>query len=348
MENFIKERFKSLIGNDNSIGIRDKYDVAVLVIALILNKHEFKLEGEETNDKVVPTNWNSNADSYTLDLINHLAPAKTFHFKCLRMGNLLLVNAMIKDKNDKIHTLDVEVLIVIFYFNILNNNNNSIDKLVKNTDYKDVENLLLNLKEFISIFEFSIINPLVPGLVRIPTNMQEQQQQPPQRGSNRYREGYNGGDQERRPQNNQRDFEYEDPLRVGDPQRGSNRYRGGYNGGDQDPDLYPPGFPVFGHNPPFYPGQTRGPGMFPGQGGQVGRDHPGFGNVHNPYGGGNNPYGTGLPGYEQRLPRGAVPPGARFDPFGPPTGGIPPSGRGRGMPDRDDFTPPGFDNDHYM
>ncbi|KAM9998332.1 hypothetical protein ACTFIY_007977 [Dictyostelium cf. discoideum] len=324
MENFIKERLKSLIGNDNSIGIRDKYDVAVLVIALILNKHEFKLEGgEETNDKVVPTNWNSNADSYTLDLINHLAPGKTFHFKCLRMGNLLLVNAMIKDKNDKIHTLDVDT-----------------DKLVKNTEYKDVESLLLNLKEFISIFEYSIINPLVPGLVRIPTNMQEQQQQqqqqqqPPQ--------------QERRPPNNQRDFEDDDPLRVGDPQRGSNRYRGGFNGGgDQDPDLYPPGFPVFGHNPPFYPGQTRGPGMFPGQGGQVGRDHPGFGNIHNPYGGGNNPYGTGLPGYEQRLPRGAVPPGARFDPFGPPTGGIP-GGRGRGIPDRDDFTPPGFDNDHYM
>ncbi|KAN0029312.1 hypothetical protein ACTFIV_011201 [Dictyostelium citrinum] len=317
MENFIKERLKSLIGNDNSIGIRDKFDVAVLVIALILNKHEFKL-GEQSNDKVVPTTWNSNSDSYTLDLTNHLAPGKAFHFKCLRMGNLLLVNAMIKDKNDKIHTLDVD-----------------IDKLVKNTEYKDVENLLLNLKEFISIFEFSIINPLVPGLVRIPTNMQEQQ--PPQQQQQQQQ-------QERRPpNNNQRDFEDDDPLRVGDPQRGSNRYRGGYHS-DQDPDLYPPGFPVFGHNPPFYPGQTRGPGMFPGQGGQVGRDHPGFGNVHNPYG--NNPYGAGLPGYEQRLPRGAVPPGARFDPFGPPTGI--PGGRGRGIPDRDDFTPPGFDNDHYM
>ncbi|KAN0031198.1 hypothetical protein ACTA71_010281 [Dictyostelium dimigraforme] len=317
MENFIKERLKSLIGNDNSIGIRDKYDVTLLVIALILNKHEFKLEGEQSNDKVVPNGWNSNSDSYALDLINHLTPGKTFHFKCLRMGNLLLVNAMIKDKNDKIHTLDVD-----------------IDKLVKNIEYKDVENLLLNLKEFISIFEYSIINPLVPGLVRIPTNMQEQQQQQTQT------------QQERRPPNNpnnQRDFEDNDPLRVGDPQRGGNRYRGYH--GDQDPDLYPPGFPVFSHNP-FYPGQTRGPGVFPGQGSQIGRDHPGFGNIHNPYGG-NNPYGTGLPGYEQRLPRGAVPPGARFDPFGPPTG-IPGGNRGRGMPDRDDFTPPGFDNDHYM
>lgn len=51
-----------------------------------------------------------------------------------------------------------------------------------------------------------------------------------------------------------------------------------------------------------------------------------------------------LPG---QLPRGAVPPGARFDPFGPvPRGGSrtdPRSGRFAG-PDPDHLPPPGYDD----
>lgn len=43
---------------------------------------------------------------------------------------------------------------------------------------------------------------------------------------------------------------------------------------------------------------------------------------------------TGLP---SRLPPGAVPPGARFDPFGP-------VGAGRGRPDPDHLPPPGYDD----
>jgi len=50
-------------------------------------------------------------------------------------------------------------------------------------------------------------------------------------------------------------------------------------------------------------------------------------------------------GLSQRLPRGAVPGGARFDPFGPPD-----PGRlgGRGRPDSDEPLPPDFDNDMFM
>ncbi|NXG45948.1 PSMF1 inhibitor, partial [Psilopogon haemacephalus] len=43
---------------------------------------------------------------------------------------------------------------------------------------------------------------------------------------------------------------------------------------------------------------------------------------------------SGIPG---RLPRGAVPPGARFDPFGP-------LGAGRSGPDPDHLPPPGYDD----
>lgn len=42
-------------------------------------------------------------------------------------------------------------------------------------------------------------------------------------------------------------------------------------------------------------------------------------------------------GGHPRLPRGAVPPGARFDPFGPP-------GVHRGEPDNDEAPPPGYDD----
>ncbi|XP_063395553.1 proteasome inhibitor PI31 subunit [Cydia fagiglandana] len=53
--------------------------------------------------------------------------------------------------------------------------------------------------------------------------------------------------------------------------------------------------------------------------------------------------GLGVPG---GLPRGAVPPGARFDPFGPPP---PPGAPGRrAPPDADHLPPPGGFNDHMF
>ncbi|XP_033209628.1 proteasome inhibitor PI31 subunit [Belonocnema kinseyi] len=54
------------------------------------------------------------------------------------------------------------------------------------------------------------------------------------------------------------------------------------------------------------------------------------------------PGGTGGLGVPGRLPSGSVPPGARFDPFGPPDilRPRPPSGR----PDNDHLPPPGYDD----
>uniref|UniRef100_A0A1L8DSK9 Proteasome inhibitor PI31 subunit n=1 Tax=Nyssomyia neivai TaxID=330878 RepID=A0A1L8DSK9_9DIPT len=58
-----------------------------------------------------------------------------------------------------------------------------------------------------------------------------------------------------------------------------------------------------------------------------------------PRGGGIRDPGFGIPG---GLPRGAVPPGARFDPFAPqPTN---PRRPGRGNPDYDHLSPPGYDD----
>ncbi|XP_026319953.1 proteasome inhibitor PI31 subunit [Hyposmocoma kahamanoa] len=72
---------------------------------------------------------------------------------------------------------------------------------------------------------------------------------------------------------------------------------------------------------------------------------PGGGMIFNPFGPRRdieNP-GLGIPG---GLPRGAVPPGARFDPFAPPAG--PPVGRRPGAPDADHLPPPGFNDNMFM
>lgn len=68
---------------------------------------------------------------------------------------------------------------------------------------------------------------------------------------------------------------------------------------------------------------------------------PGQGNIFDPFS--RDPLrpldpGQGIPG---GLPRGAVPPGARFDPFGPPAA---PRPRPRFPPDSDHLPPPGYDD----
>ncbi|XP_061385737.1 proteasome inhibitor PI31 subunit [Danaus plexippus] len=72
----------------------------------------------------------------------------------------------------------------------------------------------------------------------------------------------------------------------------------------------------------------------------------GGGMLFNPFSPGRdieNP-GLGIPG---GLPRGSVPPGARFDPFGPPGVG-PLPGRRPPPPDADHLPPPGFNDNMFM
>ncbi|KAL0235691.1 hypothetical protein GEMRC1_002273 [Eukaryota sp. GEM-RC1] len=81
-------------------------------------------------------------------------------------------------------------------------------------------------------------------------------------------------------------------------------------------------------------------GGFPSQqgGSSVGPLHPIFGHPRV-----DPSAGTGLP-------RGAIPPGARFDPFGPPPPHLPrsPHGPFRGEPDKDEFKPPGTRDYQFM
>nr|BAN20707.1 proteasome inhibitor [Riptortus pedestris] len=69
----------------------------------------------------------------------------------------------------------------------------------------------------------------------------------------------------------------------------------------------------------------------------------GGGMIFNPFGG-RNPIADPSSGLPRPLPRGAVPPGARFDPYGPP---VVPGFNPRRPPGSDEFHPPGF-GDMFM
>ncbi|KAI4482573.1 hypothetical protein M0804_008426 [Polistes exclamans] len=76
-----------------------------------------------------------------------------------------------------------------------------------------------------------------------------------------------------------------------------------------------------------------------------GRGGGGGGMLFEPFRWGMDPRGIGGLGVPGRLPHGAVPPGARFDPFGPPD--VNPMPRRIQNPDNDEFPPPGY-NDMFM
>lgn len=69
----------------------------------------------------------------------------------------------------------------------------------------------------------------------------------------------------------------------------------------------------------------------------------GGGMLFNPFGrrGRIEDLGAGIPG---GIPRGSVPPGARFDPFGPRAGTEPRRGGTHRTPDADHLPPPGYDD----
>ncbi|KXJ20526.1 Proteasome inhibitor PI31 subunit [Exaiptasia diaphana] len=114
--------------------------------------------------------------------------------------------------------------------------------------------------------------------------------------------------------------------------------------GEQDPLRVSPRRP-----PDFRDEWTPPTGTFPYGDGDRFPGHPGGGGMlMDPFRtGGGLPSMPGTGSVPGQLPRGSVPPGARFDPFGPvPPGGArgdTQSGRFAG-PDPDELPPPGYDD----
>jgi hypothetical protein len=301
---------------DKQPTLRNEFDAVVAVLhctmremGFICTGHEEKASSDDEFDKqVFAEGWNKSNDSYSFQY-KHTQSTMTFIVKYLLMNDKLLVHGLSKEDN-KVFSLELSVKEYVTEKIPLGN----VDAL-----YKDLDKL-------ISLFKIHITSKLIPNLNKpgyeashpahqtqnqTQTQSQTQQQQQPRRDD---------------PPHHHPSYPYDrqgyDPLRVPGSGRGP-AFGLGYG------DLgYPAPMPGFG-----IPGGEMG-------GNLIGPGHPGFGLRLDPYH--SDPFGIGGP----RLPPGAVPPGARFDPFGPPARPNMPRFPNQQQfgPDNDELPPPGYDN----
>jgi len=185
----------------------------------------------------------------------------------------------------------------------------NVPDYVVNDNFSDVENLYRNVENLVEIFAKNVMSKLLPSVqdVSAPAPTAPTRSSPASRPPDPYYPP--------------------DPLRIGPPRT----------------PQYPQGLPPFG---------TGGEDLYHGPGGGFGFIPGGdpYGGV--PFGGGGSLIGPHHPGFGIRdpsrppLPNGGrgfpfpPPPGARFDPYGPP--GVRPN------PDPDHLPPPGHNYDDYF
>ncbi|KAH8554675.1 PI31 proteasome regulator N-terminal-domain-containing protein [Umbelopsis sp. PMI_123] len=279
----------------------------------------------------LPSDWNKHGPhSYTFQYTH---PQSSLHFtmKGITLANKFIIHGVaIEDKKTatfEVHSEDYTS--PSFYPYTTSTQEPLVNGFISSS----------RLNDFISLFKINILQRLIPGLNKpgyeesqsstsVPTSRPEQSQPRNPLEDPRYERDRQ---RERIPR----------PPFFGDPLAGDEPY-GPYGnpfsvGGD---DLNPLG----NLNRPF--GRNPGGGML------VGPDHPMF----RPGQSRQDP-SSGIFGGPQPLPRGSVPPGARFDPIGPfgnnpnagPQGSFGPGGSGpgrnfRGEPDNDELPPPGYDD----
>jgi len=278
--------------------LRNRHDALALLLHAFAKQMGLRLVGfteedtlPESADVVVPQGWNSQRDAYSFRYKHHQS-ALTFMLKALTLGDKLLVHGVaLEDKKVQSYEID-------------------LDEFVSRTaDLSNLSALFKNVETLFTNFRLKIINPLLPGVGK---------------------EGYEAGSA---TVDRQRPTTTTTPPQPGPSPSGipPRPFFGGEPGPTFHP--YPGGVPMPGAPSgigPFGPLHPGGPG-YPdpdGFGNLVGPRHPGFGPQAFPQPGRfpDDPDSFGLP---QPLPPGAVPPGARFDPFGPPRG--PNFGGGRGF-----------------
>ncbi|KAI9146529.1 PI31 proteasome regulator N-terminal-domain-containing protein [Paraphysoderma sedebokerense] len=323
-----------------------------------------------TEVKALPTEWNRATGMYAFRY-KHTQSSLTFLIKCVTMANKLQVHGMgIED--GKINHLELNISDFVassisFPYTISNPHEPSRFEAIFNQS---------RIEELVNSFKINIIQKLIPGL-----------------GKEGYEESRDRTDTQSQTSRTQ---ERREPPRmpIGDPYYGE-PYTSGVPGPPNPfsigrSDLDPlGGMPMLGPTP--FGGPSTGWGGLGPEGPRfgsfgsdmesggmyVGPGHPMFGNVRPDRGayGGGIPAGPGrgvLPRSEDYLikdiglqadlfiNRGAVPPGARFDPITPlppnpaPLPGQPrrPGGNGfrSGEPDPDALPPPGLGgyNDMFM
>jgi len=297
---------------DQKPQLRNGVDAISLVLHLVMKNLGFIFLGcGDSNDE------GANKDSLVPEGWNssadsysfrykHPQSSMTFVIKNLVLGETLLVHGLALE-DKKVQTLELNVS----------------DFVRDGVPLNDYRNLFKDLNKLISLFVINIVNKMFPGITKEGYE-HSAQTQPVQQPIHQHplrddRPAYDP---------------YNDPLRV--PHSGRGPRNPLMEGGPYYGQPYQPPFGVgsgdlspFPRHPiPFGDSDTRG--------NLVGPHHPGFGpSVTDPYGGNRG--------------RGAFPPpppGARFDPYGPPRGGGNPTGFGE--PDRDDMPPPGGPNYDYF
>ncbi|CAG8468535.1 12466_t:CDS:10 [Ambispora gerdemannii] len=277
-------------------------------------------ETQNTSIMPFPKEWNAKGpDSYAFRY-KHTQSSLTFLVKGMRLSNKFLLHGMGVEDN-KTFTMEVltdDYTSPSFFPYTAQSSEPLINGFISQS----------RLNDLITLYKINVIQNLIPNL-----NKPGYEESTPTRTSTFARA-------EPRTPNQQPEV---DPLRIPprptvpfhQPDYGMpyGRFDNPFSVGRDDldplgsnPIIGPPRFGGYGPPPLGGFGPSRGGGMF------VGPDHPMFDPRR--FGGGREP-----PGGPQTLPRGAVPPGARFDPIGP-------FGRGyfSGEPDPDDEPPPGYSN----
>ncbi|KAJ8657015.1 hypothetical protein O0I10_007349 [Lichtheimia ornata] len=272
-------------------------------------------EGDGTV-RALPQEWNSNGPHHYAFRYSHPQSSMTFVIKSIRLGDRWICHG-IGIEDNKTATLDIVTSQFTSAAFFPHDPSTSQEPLIHGFISTS------QFQEFISLFKINILQRILPGLQKegydnsgSSSQQQQQQQQPPSSSSTTQ--------PQRRDPPPFRPPLFEDPISADDPSSfdPSNPFSVGRS------DLEPMG------------GGLRMPGS--GGGMFVGPEHPMFRARRDEE---QSPFSGEGP---QRLPRGAVPPGARFDPITPTGGGAgmrPPRGpRGgffSGEPDNDELPPPG-------
>ncbi|KAI8098696.1 PI31 proteasome regulator N-terminal-domain-containing protein [Halteromyces radiatus] len=279
-------------------------------------------EGDGTKT-ILPNEWNDHGPHVYSIRYSHPQSSLTFIIKSIKLGEKWILHGLgIGD--DKTATLEL---------NPADYTSSSFYPYSKDSDQPLVHGFISTSRfnDFLILYKINIIQRLIPGLTK-PGYTEEQSTTSTQSAPSSSQPAPSQSPPPIRPPI------FDTPTSPDEP------YSGIPSVGDDD--LNPLGAPV------RIPESLRRPGG----GMYVGPDHPIFSGRHH-----DDNDSADIFGGPQPLPRGSVPPGARFDPIGPfganPTRrGRGAFGRGRGQgrggqfpgePDNDELPPPGF-NDMFM
>ncbi|KAF8980747.1 hypothetical protein BGZ46_003746 [Entomortierella lignicola] len=339
---------------------------------------------DSKNANILPERWNTSKESFSFRY-KHNQSQLTYLIKCMRIAGKCIIHGTTVETS-KICSLELEVkdFTSPSYFPYTTTTNLSKDPLWNGFISRS------RINDLISQFKIKIVQVLIPGLTK--PGYQEERTSAENTSTNQAGSSSNTGATRGEsgrgglgpqyypddpssfpgiggiPQPGRPGFIPRPPI-FGDPFSAEDSSYMGIGSGHNPFDIGRSDLDPFGGR---LGGGIGGGGFGGGIGGSsgggmiVGPNHPMF---RRPPGGvGGIGGGGGIYGGPQPLPRGSVPPGARFDPIGPfgPTGGNAPGagtahnnphqgpwrGAGRensfpGEPDNDDAPPPGY-MDMYM